>query len=211
MKIQKDDFLDFLYDKLPSVYKSKDGELELPFYRYLKALVDGGYFYIIDGSNSILDLLDPEKCPEELLPLFYKSVGLTYFEDIGVEYHRRFLANFGALMKRRGTYRSIKYLVATLTGLDVDLQYERRYTGNRCLGRFLTVKLIASTVEQVNNLPLSIRVVEKFITTQLPFYITVSVVVDVEPDVLSGNINTAGFMSYSVYYSLIRPAEESRV
>lgn len=203
MKIDKDKFLKDLYNKLPAVYRQEDSDGGLPFYRYLQALVDGGFVNIIDGSNNLLDLLDPERCPEEVLPLFYKSVGLTYFKDIGVEYHRRFLSNFGALMKRRGTYRSIKYLVATLTGLDVDLTYERRYNNSDKHGtvsRDLTVKLIANTVEQVNKLPISMRVVERFISTQLPFYITVAVTADVEAEILEGTRYTGGVISYSCSY-----------
>lgn len=174
--IDKNSFVGHLYNKLPTVYREEDRKLGSPLYRYLEALCAGGFEKVIEDSNNFLALIDPEKCPEHIFPYLYESFGLKYFQDIPVEYHRKFLSNLGALMKRRGTNTAIRYLVSTLTGFEVDLSYERRYNDNGdCIGRFLNIAFMVNTIEEAINVHPSAKVIEQFVQSQLPFYITPSV------------------------------------
>ena len=186
--IDKHSYVGYLYNKLPAVYREEDSKLGSPLYRYLECLCAGGFEQVIEDSNNFLTLINPEKCPAEFFPYLYESFGLTYYQDIPVEYHRKFLSNLGALMKRRGTKTAIRYLVSTLTGFEVDLSYERRYNEEgECIGRFLNVAFLVNSIEEATSVALSAKVIEQFIQSQLPFYITPFVSALVSTSVLSAN------------------------
>ena len=174
--IDRDNYVGYLYNKLPAIYREEDSKLGSPLYRYLESLCVGGFGKVIEDINNFLTLIDPEKCPDEFFPYLYESFGLTYFKDVPIEYHRKFLSNLGALMKRRGTKTAIRYLVSTLTGFEVDLSYERCYNEEgETIGRFLNIVFLVNSIEEASSVDLSVKVIEQFVQSQLPFYITPSV------------------------------------
>lgn len=203
--INENTFTDSLYDKLPSVYREEDYKIGKPLYRYLQASNEGGFSLVIRDSNGFLYLVDPETCPEAIFPYLYGSFGLTYYEDIPIKYHRRFLSNIGALMKRRGTNAAVKYLVRVLTGLEVELSYERRYDEEgKCTGRFLTIQLLIDSIEDTENVQVSIEVIKKFIKTQVPFYITPEIIFISRDNVISVSRNSDIAIT-SMVHSTITP------
>ena len=133
---------DYLYyRKLPQVYRDMDRlQPNYPLKRYLTSLVEGGFTDIITSSNDFLSLVDPERCPEEFLPYLCYSFGLEYFEDIDALYQRRLLSNIGELIRRRGTYSGVRFLIRSLTGLECQLSYSRQ-TYEGVTGRWLIVEL----------------------------------------------------------------------
>lgn len=202
--IEKSRFVDFLYNKLPAVYRDEDYKLGRPLYRYLQSLSAGGFEKVIEDSNNFLALIDPEKCPDEFFPYLYESFGLKYFKDIPIEYHRKFISNLGALLKRRGTNTAVRYLVSTLTGFEVDLSYERRYNDSGdCVGRFLNIVFFVNTVEEATKVNPSVWVIEQFIKSQLPFYIT-PVISASNVQSMESNYYTAGAIS-SYEYQVLTP------
>lgn len=172
MAITKEQLLNHLYyNKLPQIYRDMDMTLKTyPLKRYLSSLIEGGYCEALEDIENILTLVDPEKCPKEYLPYLCNSFGLEYFEDIDEIYQRRFLSNIGEVIKRRGTYSCVRFLVRVLTGLNVELKYFRGVFQEK-QGRHLVVTLLADTIEQVMNIGTSVFVVERYIQTQLPYYI----------------------------------------
>lgn len=202
--IDKSTYTDYLYNKLPSVYREEDLKLDKPLYRYLNSLCAGGFEKVIEDSNNFLTLIDPEKCPESFFPHLYESFGLEYFNDIPIEYHRKFLSNLGALMKRRGTNTAIKYLVSTLTGFDVDLHYRREYNERgECTGRYLDLEFLVTSIEDLDSVPIHTKVIERFIKSQVPFYITPLVSARVNFSALESNYYTAGAISVSQRQTLM--------
>lgn len=171
--LKKEDLLNHLYyKKLPQVYRDFDLSINQnkPLYRYLQALIEGGYGEMLEDTNNFLKLVDPEKCPEEFLPTFMECFGLEYFPDIAPQYQRKFLANIGGLIQRRGLYAGVRFLVRTLTGLDVDLEYLRgEYNGQQ--GRHLIVTILAKSIPDLRNMGTNIFVVERYLQTQIPYYI----------------------------------------
>lgn len=197
--IHKKDFIDYLYNKLPSVYREEDLKLDKPLYRYLSSLSAGGFEKVLEDSNNFLTLVDPEKCPEHLFPYLYGSFGFEYFQDIPISYHRKFLKNLGALLKRRGTYAEVRYLVSTLTGFEVELSYEREYNDKgESIARHLNVLFIVDTVEQAQSIEVTTKVIEQFIQSQIPFYITPHISADVNSVMISSTNYTAGAISYGI-------------
>ena len=171
-KFSKEQFLEFLYEKkLPQVYRDMDLSLRTkPFYRYLSALVDGGYASALVDEQNFLNMVDPMTCPEQFLPYFMESFGLKYYPIIAVEYQRKFLSNIGELLKRRGTHSAVAYLVKTLTGLNVRQKYLRG-TYRDVQGRHLIVTLVAKSILDLQSMNYYIFIVERYIKDFIPYYI----------------------------------------
>jgi P2-related tail formation protein len=205
MKIKQEEFINHLYNLLPSIYRDEDKKQGQPFYRYLTVTVKGGYGKAIDDINNFLYLVDPEKCPDPVFPTLYESFGLEYFEDIDVKYHRKFLSNIGGMIKRRGTYASLRYLIRVITGLEIDLIYERVYNEGRTatVSRDLYITLLANSIDQVNELDTSVAIVEAFIKKHVPFYITTHITTSVQTQVIKRGVYRKSAMTQFYKYNLI--------
>lgn len=163
--ISKTDLFNYLYyTSLPSLYRDRDdGTLK----KYLEALVDGGYDFLIQGEIGFTDLVNPDRCPENLLPTLAECHGLEYYPTIPSKYYRKMLNNIVELNRRRGTTNCVRYLCRVLTGMEVDLSY----TSTPSV-KTLHIDLKAVTLNDVSNIDLSIKVVGMFIMNFIPYYIT---------------------------------------
>lgn len=179
-------FTDFMYyKKLPEVYRKFDLPIGSPLYRYLQSMLEGGYADLVSNDNSgsrgiesLLNLIDPQKCPDEFLPYFCESMGIEWFQDLitqerGTYYIRTFLSNIGEIYKRRGTESVVKYIAKVLTEMDVVLRYYRTYNPDGTTeSRILWVELQANTPEEIAAVELNSKVIKRFIDTQIPYYLT---------------------------------------
>ena len=164
MAITSKSMLDLLYyKKLPQIYRDEDIKLGYPLKRYLESLIEGGFCGSIEDIKGLMFLIDPETVPEEFFPYLYESFGLEYFPDIDVSYQRKFLLNMGELVRRRGTFSSVQFLIKVLTGLEAELSFKDNE---------LSIVLLARTIEQIDNIETSMFVIGNFIKTQIPYYIT---------------------------------------
>lgn len=155
--------LDLLYNKkLPQIYRDEDSKIGSPLHRYLEALVCGGYKGAIDDIEKTLTLFDPKAIPESIFPFLCESFGLEYFPDIDVTYQRKFLLNLGELVRRRGTFSSVHYMIRALTGLESELSTE---------GNTLNIVLLAKNLEQTRNIEISMTIIGNYIQSQIPYYI----------------------------------------
>lgn len=197
-------FLDYMYySKLPEVYRTYDEPLGKPLYRFLQALFEGGIAPLVNkfqygeehdpsdtdkinvgGLENLLELVDPQTCPDSFLPYYCKSFGLEWFPDlakttIGMAnhdyYNRTFLCNVGEIIRRRGTESCVKFIAKVLTGMDVELNYTRIFDEEdttKTVERKLNVNMIARSSEDVANVGISSEVIERYIASQIPYYIT---------------------------------------
>lgn len=169
--ITADMLVEHLYNnKLPQVYRNLDVEqrpIKKPLYRYLQSLIIGGGDSLIKDIEGLLYLIDPEKCPDVFLPMFLQSFGIEYNEDIDSVYQRKLISNIGELVKRRGTYSCVKYLAKVLTGMDVEITREE----SEETGVTIKVTLLAETLDQVNSLDISTKVLERYLTSYVPFWV----------------------------------------
>ena len=187
------DIVDFIYYRhLPKVYSEYDKKYtkHQDLYKYLQASLYTGSDYLLDKSRGIKDLVDPLRCPEEILPLLYKCWGLEYFQDIDVYFNRVFLANIGEFVKRRGTIGGIQFIIRALTGMESEITYQRKTKAvDGKDGRYLYIKMLASDVNQANNVTTNVYVVARFIKKHIPFYFD-----DIEPTV---NIEFVGIKNFT--------------
>lgn len=184
MSITPAKLLRLLYgQKLPQIYRDEDKKIGYPLKRFLESLIDGGYRGSIEDIEGILNLIDPNTIPEEYLQYLCESFGLDYFPDIDATYQRKFISNMGELIKRRGTFASVRYLVRVLTGLEVELSYkEGEYNGVE--GNYLYITLIAKDLEQTSNMDVSRAVLQRYIGTQIPYYVTPIILSKIETQVI---------------------------
>lgn len=198
------DLLDYAYYRCtPVIYREQDAKLDFPLYRYLASIILGGYSLSITDIENLLQLVDPEKCPDEFFPLLYESFGLEYYPDVEIKYHRKLLMNYGELRRRRGTYSCIRFLVKVLTSMDVKLRYLRGVY-NEENGRHLIITLQAATIEDVINLENDSALIQKFLGLFLPYYITTTVESEVATQEVLTKVYRANVISSFASYT-IRP------
>lgn len=186
MALTSQSLLDLLYNKkLPQIYRDEDKKIGYPLKRYLESLIDGGFCGSIEDIKGMMLLIDPETIPEKFFPYLYESFGLEYFPDIDVSYQRKILMNIGELVRRRGTYSSVQFLIKVLTGLEAELSYK---DGN------LNIVLLSKTMEQVDNIDTSMFIIGNFIKTQIPFFVN---------PVITSRIDTQTIPSKSYSHSAI--------
>lgn len=241
-EIEVSPLVDFMYyHKLPEVYRTFDLPLGKPLYRYLQSLFNSGYAALVNkflfneehspknsekeslgGIENLIELLDPEKCPNKFLPYFCESMGIQWFPDLAKVnakalqyndyYNRTFLSNIGEIYKRRGTEAVVKYIAKVLTEMDVILKYERVFDRDmigKTNARILWVELQAKTEEQINNVGINAEIIKRYIDTQLPYYITTAVLYVISK-LAKASLYTGNFVISTVHKAIIpRPQKET--
>lgn len=206
MGITPTSLLDLLYNrKLPQIYRDEDKKIGYPLKRYLESLIDGGFCDSIKDIEGVMLLVDPESIPEKFFPYLYESFGLEYFPDIDVSYQRKFLMNIGELIKRRGTFSSVQFLIKVLTGLEAELSYS---------GNTLTIVLLAKTLSQVDNIDTSMKVIGNFIKTQLPFFVNPVITSRIDTQIISSKSYSHSAIGCHKFYkirSTVPPIVEAKV
>ena len=181
------------YKKLPQIYREEDSKIEYPLKRYLEALIEGGFDSAIKDIEGLMLIIDPKNTPESIFPFLCESFGLEYFPDIDITYQRKFLLNIGELIKRRGTFSSVHFLIKVLTGLESELELE---------DTTLTITLLARSVEEISLIEPSIRVIENYIKTQIPYYITPVILSRVDSQIINSKSYAHGALTSRKTYTI---------
>ena len=194
MSLTSKSLLDLLYfRKLPQIYRDEDKKLGYPLKRYLESLIDGGFCGSIEDIEGLLLLTDPENIPEKFFPYLYESFGLEYFPDIDVSYQRKVLLNIGELIKRRGTFSSVQFLIKVLTGLEAELSYKDRE---------LKITLLAKTLSQVDNIETSMFIIGNFIQTQIPYFVTPVIISRIDSQTISSKSYSHSAVGHYKFYKI---------
>lgn len=115
---------DFLYNRLPPHYRNVDAKYNYPLKRFLSVLVEGGFNPVERDIERMYDLLDPDKCPAEFLPLLAAILGFEFPFDMPEDIQRRFIKNAAKLYRIKGTRASLQYLISELMGFQAILTSE---------------------------------------------------------------------------------------
>jgi phage tail-like protein len=163
------EFLDYLYDRLPYMYKLKDEKKEL--YKYLGALVMHGFAYNITDLENLLTLVDMDTCPSKFLPLLCDNFGVEFLANIPETFVRKLLKNVVELYRRKGTKSGMEYLARELSGFRVDISEDAQ--GNITL---YVIKL-RGFEDESSDLLLSQDAVTKVVEYFTPVLAKISVIV----------------------------------
>lgn len=122
------DFSSYLYNRLPEVYRREDcrSDVNYALKRYLEALGNGGINNLFSEVLDLYDILDIEKTPEDVLPLWGKLFGYDYIHEVEPAVQRKILQNLIELYRRKGTKSAIEFITREFTSFDtqvIEMQY----------------------------------------------------------------------------------------
>lgn len=169
--LDSDIFGEKIYERFPSKYKQDDAEQNYSLKRFIFSASEGGFKYIIDETNGLLDLLNPSVAPEKVLKLLYKNYGLEVFNGIPEEYLRNFLPYLNEACSYKGSLTSIDYISTSVTGIETHSDIVVNDEDNS-VDLTITLELTSSVVKYFPDYAQFMRILEKFI----PFYCNLFVV-----------------------------------
>lgn len=159
-----------LYDTLPHLYHSEDEMVDFALKRYLQALSDGGYSYVIDELNGILDLNDPTKTPAEVLPVLFEQYGLPIFNGIPEAYLRKLLPILRDLYARKGATTVIEYLTSIISDVKSEVIISPDFKENYHIDIRLKMDYDQQGARDLPDREQLLRIIKEF----LPFFIEVT-------------------------------------
>lgn len=159
-----------LYDTLPHLYHSEDEMVDFALKRYLQALADGGYAYVIDELNGILDLNDPTKTPAEVLPVLFEQYGLPIFNGIPEAYLRKLLPILRDLYARKGATTVIEYLTSIISDVKSEVIISPDFKENYHIDLRLEMDYDQQGARDLPDIEQLLRIIKEF----LPFFIEVT-------------------------------------
>ena len=119
-RLDPNDFGLKLYNRFPPSYRLDDADQKYALRRYLESAADGGFRYIIEEQNGILDLINPQTSPLQVIYLLYEQYGLDLFHRIPEEFLRAFLPNVGLAWAKKGSLDVVEYIVSSLSGIKTS-------------------------------------------------------------------------------------------
>lgn len=113
-----------LYNRFPPSYRLDDAYNNYALKRYLEAASDGGFKYVIEEQNGILDLINPQTAPLDVVYYLYEQYGLKLFHGIPEDFLRAFLPNLGTAWSKKGSLSVVEYIVSSLSGIKTSTEVE---------------------------------------------------------------------------------------
>lgn len=153
-----------LYNRFPPSYREDDVGQKYALKRYVETAADGGFKYIIEEQNGILDLVNPQTAPLEAIYALYEQYGLELFHGIPEEFLRSFLPNIGLAWSKKGSLDVVEFIVSSLSGIKTSTEV----TYDEYDNPLVTVRLEMdfSVSDYFPNAKQFERILDKFI----PFY-----------------------------------------
>ena len=110
------------YQILPDVYHEKDElEADETLKRFLQAIDEAVLSELIEEIDGLHELVDIERCPEEVLPYWCNVLGFEYDERYPTDFLRRILIDIGHLYRLKGTEQVIIYLAEEMSGFTAHI------------------------------------------------------------------------------------------
>lgn len=169
--LSSNNFGDKLYNSLPEVYRKDDISVNYALKRYLQCLSDGGYSYVIEEINNLMNLVDPEKIDKSLLYLLFKAYGLEIFNGIPELYLRKLMPSVSDLFALKGSITAIEYLTSLITGVKVEIDVTH-FPETHTIKILLEMDYEAEGRGDFPNLSQIHRIIKEF----LPFYVDSEVI-----------------------------------
>lgn len=116
--------VDFLYNKLPEVYRIQDAKLNYPLKGFLSVLVEGGFQLLETDITNFGDIFNPDKCPKAFLPFLSAILGFEFPFDMSEKVQRRLLKNISNIYRLMGTKDALSFLINEITGFDSVIDNE---------------------------------------------------------------------------------------
>ena len=165
-------FGDRLYKSLPELYRAEDAEVNFALKRYLQALSEGGFAKVIEETNNILTLVDPERVDAKILPVLFKSYGLEIFNGVPEMYLRKLLPMVSNLFSLKGSITSVEYLTALISGVKSSIEVSSDFKVDHAVDVILEMDYGAEQSKELPDREQLLRIVREFV----PFFCNVTIV-----------------------------------
>lgn len=165
-------FSEKLYNTLPVMYHNADSMVDYALKRYLQVLSDGGYSFVVDELNGILNLNDPERTPSEVLGVLFEQYGLPLFNGIPEVYLRKLLPILGDLYARKGATTVIEYLTSIISDVKTDIVISPDFLNDYHVDLRLEMDYDQTGARDLPDREQLLRIIKEF----LPFFIKVTII-----------------------------------
>lgn len=165
-------FSEKLYNTLPVMYHNADSMVDYALKRYLQVLSDGGYSFVVDELNGILNLNDPERTPSEVLGVLFEQYGLPLFNGIPEVYLRKLLPILGDLYARKGATTVIEYLTSIISDVKTDIVISPDFLNDYHVDLILEMDYDQTGARDLPDREQLLRIIKEF----LPFFIEVTII-----------------------------------
>lgn len=165
-------FSEKLYNTLPAMYHNADSMVDYALKRYLQVLSDGGYSFVVDELNGILNLNDPERTPSEVLGVLFEQYGLPLFNGIPEVYLRKLLPILGDLYARKGATTVIEYLTSIISDVKTDIVISPDFLNDYHVDLRLEMDYDQTGARDLPDREQLLRIIKEF----LPFFIEVTII-----------------------------------
>lgn len=120
---KKIDFGDYLYNRLPEMYRREDAKdgIDFALKRYLEVLDKGGLQLLFSELLTLYDLFNVDTCPKEVLPLISRLLGYNFIDEVDELMQRKIVSNLVELYKRKGTKSVINFITREFTHFDTKV------------------------------------------------------------------------------------------
>lgn len=154
-----------IYNRFPPKYIEDDESQSYALKRYLESLADGGFSHIIDDTNKLLSLVNPNTIDAKYLPILYKQFGLEVFNGIPENYLRYLLPKLGDAWSQKGSLTIVEFITSSLSGVKVSSEITYDEKGDPYIKVFLEMDY--NIGDYFPDAEQFIRLLEIF----LPFYV----------------------------------------
>lgn len=127
-------FWEKIYNLYPKVYRDEDANVKYALKRYLQALNSGGFAPVVEKTNELLTLYDPDKVNFAYTKELAASFGFDLFYGIPEDYARKVLPLFGTLYKRKGAIEDIEYLISVFSGFKSEVHTSGKFSEDSVFG-----------------------------------------------------------------------------
>ena len=120
---KKINFGDYLYSRLPEMYRREDAKdgIDFALKRYLEVLDKGGLQLLFGELLTLYDLFDVDTCPKEVLPLISRLLGYNFINEVDEFMQRKIVSNLVEIYKRKGTKSVIDFITREFTHFDTKV------------------------------------------------------------------------------------------
>ena len=120
---KKINFGDYLYSRLPEMYRREDAKdgIDFALKRYLEVLDKGGLQLLFGELLTLYDLFDVDTCPKEVLPLISRLLGYNFIDEVDEFMQRKIVSNLVEIYKRKGTKSVIDFITREFTHFDTKV------------------------------------------------------------------------------------------
>lgn len=126
-----------IYNKFPPKYREDDASQSYALQRFLESLSDGGFSHIIDDTNNLISLVNPNTVESKFLPILYKQFGLEISNEIPENYLRYLLPKLGVAWSQKGTLSILEFITTSLSGVKVSSELSYDENGDPLITVFL--------------------------------------------------------------------------